>query len=261
MAIIDIISEPNSDYANRMITNSIATLGSISYSKMIELRQLMTVYISEILSEISLHTAKTNILIHSFAKIQDEEYLQRVYEDMLDIKHTSNDVIQIDTLQLITQDIENNLNNIRSKIEDTYELSENSISIYNDDPVENGIDYTVLKFSSPIIFKYYEGKILFRKITDFTKIISDVKNENESDVETIGNTYLGKLTRILENSSNAIQKKLELRSLSAEIKDIVLIAKSTYDYYDLGVSNKLDLFLGRSYEKIKDDIIEVIENM
>lgn len=258
MNIAGIVNSPDSDYANRIITNVIAVLGSMNYSNIESLRQVLNKYVAEILSEVSVMTAKTSFMIHNFSNIQNEEYVTKAYSDIVDIKNESDEVVQISDIQTITKDIESNLNDVKSKIESFYGLDEGTLSVYNNSPVEGGLDYTVLKSSSPVVFKYHEGKMFLDKIINFTKRLSLTKNIKDSNVETLRNTYVDKFIRILDAETINMQNKLSVQDNASEIVDILALSKQVYTYHDL--SSNIDLFLGRSYKKIKGDIIEVIEN-
>jgi hypothetical protein len=192
--------------------------------------------------------------------MQRDIYIKTILDSIEDIRHTTFDALSVNELQVLINTMVATLDKSKVALESAYDLPTNSISIYNDANIEQGIDYENKKNDSPIILKYYEGKLFFKKVVSIVEDFTVTKSLYDDIDFSEQYSFVDKFSNVLDRNTNAMQNKILLNNKLDEIIDSCTVAESVFAEYALTSRQSKDLFLGRKYSKIREDILIALKN-
>lgn len=256
----DLTNWETNDYLDKVILHSIAILSSLTLSETKELDVIMKKYSCEILSEISYLSTYIEFVMDNLTTLQQDMYLPEIIDNNANVRNITFDALFIANYQALINKFTSNLSIIKDKIEKSYDLSVDSLSMYTDANIEQGINFVQTKSTMPMNLKYYEGKVFLRKMVSLFEDFSATKNYYD-DADYSGQySFIDKFNSILDNNVTAMQTKILLNSVIEEIIDSCLVTFKTYIEYGFPTRESVDLFLNRKYSKIKEDIIKALKN-
>lgn len=248
------------DYLDTVILHSIAILSSLTLDEVKELDLIMKKYSAEILSEVSYLRTYIDFVMDNITTLQQDLYLPEIIDNNADVRNVTFNALSIANLQMLISKVGTDLTETKGKIEASYDLPADSLSIYTDANIEEGINFTEEKATSPIILKYYEGKVFLRKtVSLFEDFSATKKYYDEADLSG-QHSFVDKLSSILDTNGALMQSKMLVNTTTEEIIDACLVTFCVYLEYDFDSPQSVELFLSRIYSKIKEDIITALKN-
>lgn len=256
----DLTNWETNDYLDKVILHSVAILNSLTLNEIKELDTIMKKYSVEILSEISYFKTYIGFVMDNFATIQQDVYLPEIINDMSNVRNITYDALSIANYQILISKVAASTTFTKDKIEKAYDLPVDSLSIYTDANIEQGINFVEAKSNSPVSLKYYEGKVFLRRLVSIFEDFSATKNYYD-DADFSGQySFVDKFGSILDGHANLMQNKVLLNSTIEEIIDSCLVTLITYEEYGFTSKESIDLFLNRKYSKIKEDVVTALKN-
>jgi hypothetical protein len=256
----DLLNWEKNDYLDKVILHSIAMLNSLTLTEIKEFDLIMKTYSAELLSEISYMRTYIDFVMDNLSTLQQDLYLPDIIDNNANVRNITFNALSMANLQLVISKVAASLTDIKGKIEDVYDLPSDSLSIYSDQNVEQGINFVEEKTKSPAALKYYEGKVFLRKTVSLFEDFSVTKNYYDEADFSGQYSFVDKLNYLLNLSSIIMQNKLSVNSTTEELMDSALTVFCTYDEYNFVDRQSIDLFLSRNYSKIKEDIIVALKN-
>lgn len=251
------LNDANTDniHLNTCITGSIPLINLFSLNMIGQLRLIAVNYNAEILSTVSLMDTQMRLMLDNFTTIQNDMFVSTIMNNIMNSRNINMNALSIISLQTIIDAAVNNLSELKTKIEDTYHIQQNSLSIYSDLNSESGINYLDEKSNSPIIFNYYEGKVLLKKIISLISGSATIHTKYNDNEQSLGYSFIDKSNNTLDSLTKEMQQKILLSDSLEEIVDSCTVASATIQKYDLQTQAEADLFLSRKYSIIKENVI------
>lgn len=256
----DLKNWQTNDYIDKIVLHSIAMLSSLTLKETKDFNLIIKTYSAELLSETSYMRTYIEFVMDNLSTLQQDLYLPEIIDNNASVRNTTFNALSIANLQLIISKVAASLTEIKGMIEKSYDLPENSLSIYTDQNIEQGINFVNEKATSSIALKYYEGKVLLRNTVSLFENFSTAKNYYD-DTDFSGQySFIDKLNYLLDTSSSVMQNKLLINSVTEELIDSALAVFCSYEEYSFPDKQSVDLFLSQKYSKIKEDIITALKN-
>jgi hypothetical protein len=155
---------------------------------------------------------------------------------------------KIDTMVLV-------LNILKTKIETLYSLAPGSLSLYNYDSIEEGINLSQEKSNTPVVLTYVEGKAVLRKLTSIVQTFIEIKSNVEDNDATLHSGLSSKNDSILTQRANELKSMIEASQNLEALKDSCFLAIVAYTDCNLNSKVAVDTFVSRRFTAIKDDIL------
>jgi hypothetical protein len=249
-----------SPYVEKCIVYSIPIINSLSLSNIKSFYTLIVNYHARILSDISLYKLYASLMMHNFTNIQRDAYLLNVIDNLLDIRKTTKETLNIQDVQRISKIMHEKLSDLRVKIEDFYQIPRNSLTLFEDIPVEVTLNYNELKYKSPTVFNFYEGRVLYKEVLSLMTDFAVNKGIYEDHNLSSKFSFIDKFNNVLLYITKEINHKLNTDDFLEKLGDSCNIAQKVVSHYGIFTQTSIDLFLGREYSKIKEDIITALKN-
>jgi hypothetical protein len=243
------------EYFNTCITNAVPLIKSFSLADLEQLSNIIVNYNAEILSTMSILNRYIYLMIHNIVNLESGTYAEDLGRMMLPISNsylnvTNMNVLKgkIDTMVLV-------LNILKTKIETLYSLAPGSLSLYNYDSIEEGINLSQEKSNTPVVLTYVEGKAVLRKLTSIVQTFIEIKSNVEDNDATLHSGLSSKNDSILTQRANELKSMIEASQNLEALKDSCFLAIVAYTDCNLNSKVAVDTFVSRRFTAIKDDIL------
>lgn len=246
-------------YMNQSISSAVALIRCLPETDVQETRLITNMYHAEILSNITVLDRVLHLMLNNIINLQEDNYTDTLAEIMTNLNSSALNSSNMISLKNRLNTTISVLTNIKYKIENLFEIPQNTLTLYNADSTEYEYKLAQSKQESPMVLHYYEGKIIVQKIIYLMETF--LKNKADMDLVATASeiSFKNKSNDLILKYRDKIKEYMVASNTLEEISDACILAMLTYKYYPLINSKDIDTFLNRRYNDIQKDILKIAE--
>lgn len=243
------------EYIESCIKSSIAEIANLDRGKISLLLQVSNQCYADMLSEISVMTKIAYFAIDNYANINSDTLSSLMENEKLVFAKGTFSNTNIGSIQAIIKTFTNSLSSAQDELITVHNLTPGSLNMFNSDAIEANVNFKQGEQSSPLMFKYYEGKITLNIAIKLIKVYTDLKDIFDSNRKSLSILTTDKAGDVLVYFQNTI------KGLVQDLNDIQFIIDSSklaclvFDKFLLSNDKYYNSFLSRNYDTIRNDVV------